>query len=234
MKLAIIPARGGSKRIPRKNVRPFCGKPIIGWVIETALRSGCFERIVVSTDDPEVGYVAQQFGAEVPFFRPASLSDDHTGVIDVIRHSIRELIPRPGTHDWVCNLLATAALMREKDLRLSWELIESRPDADFALSVAAFPAPIQRALRLDSESRVSMFDPEQFPKRSQDLEPAFHDAGQFCWGRANAWLEVRNVFTPRCLAVPLPAHQIQDIDTLDDWKRAEWLFKFLMESEDRP
>jgi N-acylneuraminate cytidylyltransferase len=131
-------------------------------------------------------------------------------------------------------LLATAALLREKDLRLSWELIESRPDADFALSVAAFPAPIQRALRLDSESRVSMFDPEQFPKRSQDLEPAFHDAGQFCWGRANAWLEVRNVFTPRCVAVPLAAHQVQDIDTPDDWKRAEWLFKFLRESEDRP
>ena len=234
MRLAHIPARGGSKRIPRKNIRPFCGKPIIGWVIEAAALSGCFERIVVSTDDPEVADVAQQFGAEVPFVRPAPLSDDHTGLIDVIRHSISELIPRPGAQDWVCNLLATAALLQEKDLRFSWELIESRPDADFALSVAAFPAPIQRALRLDSESRVTMFDPEQFPKRSQDLEPAFHDAGQFCWGRANAWLEVRNVFTPRCVAVRLPAHQVQDIDTPEDWKRAEWLFKFLRESEARP
>ena len=232
MRLAHIPARGGSKRIPRKNVRPFCGKPIIGWVIETALRSGCFDRIVVSTDDPELAGIARQFGAEVPFLRPAELSDDHTGLIDVIRHTISELIPRPGPHDWVCNLLATAALLQEEDLRASWALIQSRPDADFALAVAAFPAPIQRALRLDPESRVSMFDPDQFPRRSQDLEAAYHDAGQFCWGRAQAWLEVTNVFTPRCVAVLLPTHRVQDIDTPEDWMRAEALFQLLQDGKD--
>jgi pseudaminic acid cytidylyltransferase len=231
MKLALIPARGGSKRIPRKNIRPFCGQPMLSWVINAAARSGCFERIIVSTDDPEVADVAQQFGAEVPFARPAALSDDHTGLIDVIRHAIGEMIPAPGTDDWVCNLLATAALLRAEDLRSSWKLIESRQDVDFALSVASFPAPIQRALRLDQASRVSMFDPDQFPKRSQDLEPAFHDAGQFCWGRAQAWLKVSNVFTPRCLAVRLPPHRVQDIDTPEDWQRAEWLFKCLRESE---
>jgi pseudaminic acid cytidylyltransferase len=225
MRLAHIPARGGSKRIPRKNILPFCGRPMMSWVIETAARSGCFDRIVVSTDDPEVAEVAVQSGAEVPFLRPAVLSDDHTGLIDVIRHTIGVLLPEPGSEDWVCNILATAALLKPEDLRSSWALIEARQDVDFALAVTAFPAPIQRALRLDDRSRVSMFDPEQFPKRSQDLEPAYHDAGQFCWGRARAWCSVSNVFTPACLAMRIPAHRAQDIDTPEDWSRAEWIFK---------
>jgi len=225
MKIALIPARGGSKRIPRKNILPFCGRPMLAWVVEAAQRSGCFDRIVVSTDDPEVAELAVRCGAEVPFTRPASLADDHTGVIAVIRHAVNTLLPQPGPDDWVCNLLATAAFLHPADLQAAWAQLGQRPEADFALSVAAFRAPIQRALRLDSEQRVSMFDPEQFPKRSQDLEPAFHDAGQFCWGRAQAWLTVSNVFTPACLAVRLPDHRVQDIDTPEDWVRAEWLFK---------
>lgn len=225
MKIALIPARGGSKRIPRKNVRHFCGQPMICWVVQAAKHSGCFDRIVVSTDDAEVAEVAVSSGAEVPFLRPAWLSDDNTGLIDVIRHAINELVPQPGSDDWVCNLLATAAFLQAQDLQAAWELIDERRDVDFALAVAAFPAPVQRALKLDKESRVSMFDPEQFPKRSQDLEPAYHDAGQFCWGRAQAWLKVSNVFTPSCVAMRLPAYRVQDIDTPDDWSRAEWLFK---------
>lgn len=225
MKIALIPARGGSKRIPGKNTRDFAGRPMLCWVIDAAQRSGCFDRIVVSTDDTAIASVAQKAGAEVPFMRPAKLADDHTGLIDVIRHSVEALLPSASHDDLVCNLLATAAFLRAEDLRQGLQCLLATEGADFALSVAAFPAPIQRALRLDGADRVSMFDPDQFPRRSQDLEPAFHDAGQFCWGRAQAWLSVRNVFTPACVAIRLPAHRVQDIDTPEDWHRAEWLFK---------
>lgn len=226
-RLALIPARGGSKRIPGKNIKPFCGRPMLAWVIDAAHRSGCFDRVVVSTDDDTIAAVAHDCGAEVPFLRPANLSDDHTGLIAVIRHAVDLLLPDPSPADLVCNLLGTAAFLRPYDLREGLATLQGNKQADFALAVAAFPAPIQRALKLDGEARVSMFDPAQFHCRSQDLEPAFHDAGQFCWGRANAWRQVTNVFTPRCLAVRLPAHRVQDIDTPEDWVRAEWLFRAL-------
>jgi pseudaminic acid cytidylyltransferase len=226
-RLALIPARGGSKRIPGKNIRPFCGRPMLAWVIDAAHRSGCFDRIVVSTDDDTIATVARDCGAEVPFLRPATLSDDHTGLIAVIRHAVDLLLPDPGPDDLVCNLLATAALLHPVDLQQGLAQLQGTVQADFALAVAAFPAPIQRALKLDGEDRVSMFDSTQFDCRSQDLEPAFHDAGQFCWGRANAWQRVTNVFTQRCVAVRLPAHRVQDIDTPDDWIRAEWLLRAL-------
>jgi pseudaminic acid cytidylyltransferase len=225
MKIALIPARGGSKRIPGKNTRVFAGRPMLSWVVEAARQSGCFDRIVVSTDDPAIAAVAREAGAEVPFMRPPELADDHTGLIDVIRHTVHTLLPQADDSDLVCNLLATAAFLRPSDLQQGLSRLLETGGADFALSVAAFPAPIQRALKLDAADRVSMFDPDQFPRRSQDLEPAFHDAGQFCWGRARAWLNVRNVFTPACVAIRLPAHRVQDIDTPDDWHRAEWLFK---------
>lgn len=225
MKLAVIPARGGSKRVPRKNIRPFCGRPMLAWSVAAAQASGCFDRIVVSTDDEEIARTASEAGAEVPFLRPAALSGDHVGTIAVIRHAIEALLPAPGHGDLVCCLYATAPFVQPDDLRASLTRLAALGDADFALAVCAFPAPIQRALRLDVDGRVSMFDPAQYSRRSQDLEPAFHDAGQFCWGRAPAWMTVTNVFTPACLAHPLPPHRVQDIDTPEDWARAEWMFR---------
>jgi N-acylneuraminate cytidylyltransferase len=232
MNLAVIPARGGSKRIPRKNIRPFAGRPMLAWSVEAALHAGCFDRIVVSTDDAEIAEVARAAGAEVPFLRPAALANDHTGTIAVMRHSIGELLPAPGRDDLVCCLYATAPFVRAQDLSRSRQHLAKHDDADFVIAVTAFRAPIQRALRLSEGGRVGMFDASQYTRRSQDLEPAYHDAGQYCWGRAGAWLTTDNVFSHGCIADPLPPHRVQDIDTYEDWLRAEWMFAALRATEE--
>ena len=224
MKLAIIPARGGSKRIPRKNIKPFCGKPMIAWSIEAALESGCFDRIIVSTDDEEIAEVARQYGAEVPFLRPLELSDDHTGTIPVIRHAIETINSQGRAVEQACCLYATAPFIQAEDLRRGLEILQGS-GGDYAFSVTSYAFPIQRAIRLTPEGRVEMFNPEHFNTRSQDLEEAYHDAGQFYWGRADAWLQGKMIFSPASLPVMLPRHRVQDIDTPEDWVRAEWLFK---------
>lgn len=231
MRLAIIPARGGSKRIPRKNIKPFCGKPMIAWSIEAALQSGCFDKIVVSTDDVEIAEVARQRGATVPFMRPAELSDDHTGTIPVIRHAIDWFNHQGQTVEQACCLYATAPFVKAKDLCRGLDLLQGN-DCDYAFSVTSYAFPIQRAIRLNSEGRVAMFSPEHFLTRSQDLEEAFHDAGQFYWGRAEAWLQGKMIFSPDSLPVLLPRHHVQDIDTAEDWVRAEWLFKAMRAHEE--
>lgn len=226
MRLAVIPARGGSKRIPRKNVRPFCGKPMIAWSIEAARESGCFDRIVVSTDDPEIAGTALELGAEVPFMRPPELSDDHTGTMAVIAHAVTWLERRGEAPQQVCCVYATAPLLLPGDLRLGLARLEES-GCDFAFSVASYPFPIQRALRIDRDGRVGMFWPEQFPTRSQDLEEAYHDAGQFYWGSAAAWLSGTAIFGSGSVPVILPRHRVQDIDTPEDWERAELMFKLM-------
>lgn len=226
MRLAVIPARGGSKRIPRKNIRPFCGRPIIAWSIEAARASGCFDRVVVSTDDEEIVAVARAEGAEVPFMRPAELADDHTGTIAVVRHALEWQTVEGPAPEALCCIYATAPFVTADDLRHGLGILLDGA-ADFVLPVARFGFPIQRALRLDAASRVSMVDPTKFATRSQDLEPAYHDAGQFYWGQARAWREADTVFGAASAAVLLPASRVQDIDTEEDWERAEWLFRAL-------
>lgn len=182
MNLAVIPARGGSKRIPRKNIKPFCGKPMIAWSIEAALASGCFDRVIVSTDDEEIAAVAREYGAEVPFMRSAELADDYAGTTPVIRDAVlryAELYQMPA---FVCCLYATAPFVQPADLQQGLATLQQADDAAYAFSVTSFPAPIQRALRVNQQGRVEMFQPENFHTRSQDLEPAFHDAGQFLLG----------------------------------------------------
>lgn len=227
MRLAIIPARGGSKRIPRKNIKPFCGKPMIAWSIEAALESGCFDRVIVSTDDDEIAEVARQYGAEVPFMRPLELSDDHTGTIPVIRHAIGTINSQSRAVEQACCLYATAPFIQAEDLRRGLEILQGS-GGDYAFSVTSYAFPIQRAIRLTPEGRVEMFYPEHFNTRSQDLEEAYHDAGQFYWGRADAWLQGKMIFSPASLPVMLPRHRVQDIDTSEDWVRAEWLFKAML------
>lgn len=224
MKLAIIPARGGSKRIPRKNIKPFCGKPMIAWSIEAAQESGCFDRVIVSTDDAEIAEVARQYGAEVPFMRPLELSDDHTGTIPVIRHAIETINSQGRSVEQACCLYATAPFIQAEDLRRGLELLQGS-GGNYAFSVTSYAFPIQRAIRLTPEGRVEMFNPEYFNTRSQDLEEAYHDAGQFYWGRADAWLQGKMIFSPASLPVMLPRYRVQDIDTPEDWVRAEWMFK---------
>ncbi|WP_028988638.1 pseudaminic acid cytidylyltransferase [Thermithiobacillus tepidarius DSM 3134] len=230
MRLAIIPARGGSKRIPHKNIRPFGGKPMIAWSIEAALQSGCFDQVVVSTDDAEIAEVARAHGAAVPFMRPAELSDDHTGTIPVIRHAI-EWFQRQGTAPkQVCCIYATAPFVRSDDIRKGLEILDTA-DCEYAFPVTSYDFPIQRALRLTAEGRVEMFQPEHFNTRSQDLEEAYHDAGQFYWGQSTAWLVGKPIFSPAAAPVILPRYRVQDIDTPEDWERAEWLFKAMKEAE---
>lgn len=224
MKLAVIPARGGSKRIPGKNIKPFCGKPMIAWSIEAALQSACFDEVIVSTDDPGIADIAERFGARVPFLRPDSLSDDHTGTIPVIQHAIDWYVQQGEALSQVCCIYATAPFLQATDLRLGQDVLEAR-QADYAFAATSFPFPIQRAIRLDANGRVDMFNPEHFKTRSQDLEEAYHDAGQFYWGRPDAWLAGRVIFGNASAAVLLPRHRVQDIDTPEDWQRAEWMFK---------
>ncbi|WP_339651685.1 pseudaminic acid cytidylyltransferase [Halopseudomonas pelagia] len=227
MRIAVIPARGGSKRIPRKNIREFCGKPMIAWSIEAALKSACFDHVIVSTDDAEIAEVARRHGAAVPFKRPAELSDDHTGTIPVIRHAIEWVNDNNDeSAQQVCCLYATAPFVRAEDLRQGLSVLVDT-GSDYAFSVTSYAFPIQRALRLTPQGRVGMFNPQYFDTRSQDLDDAYHDAGQFYWGNAEAWLQAKVIFAEGSTPVLLPRHRVQDIDTAEDWERAEWMFRAL-------
>jgi len=220
MKIAVIPARGGSKRIPRKNIKPFRGKPMIAWSIEAAQQSRLFERILVSTDDPEIADVARQYSAEVPFVRPAELSNDHAGTTEVIAHATRWAQAQGWPLTAVCCIYATAPFVRTEDLARAWHALE-RGDWAYAFSATDFSAPIFRSFKRDERGGVEMFFPEHFATRSQDLPTALHDAGQFYWGRPEAWTEGKRIFDPHSFALVIPRWRVQDIDTEEDWSRAD-------------
>jgi len=230
MKIAVIPARGGSKRIPRKNIKMFCGKPMIAWSIEAALQSGCFNRVLVSTDDAEIAEVAQAWGAEVPFLRPKELSDDHTATAPVIGHAIDWLEKKGGEVQLACCIYATAPFIQAEDLQEGLRLIQAG-DWEFAFSATSFGYPIFRSFQKKDDGSVNMFFPEHFPKRSQDLPEAWHDAGQFYWGKPKAWQQALRVFDSWSTVVPLPRWRVQDIDTPEDWDRAELIFKTIRKKE---
>jgi N-acylneuraminate cytidylyltransferase len=224
MNIAIIPARGGSKRIPRKNIKYFAGKPIIAYSIAAAQECGLFHRIIVSTDDLDIAEVARQCGAEVPFLRPEELADDHTGTNAVVKHAIKWAFAQKIPVEYVCCLYATAPFVQPQLLRKGLDvLIQS--GRDFAFSVTSFAFPILRSLRLTEQGGVEPIWPENIPKRSQDLEEAYHDAGQFYWGRAEAFLKDVPIFSDAAMPVILPRHLVQDIDTLEDWERAELMYR---------
>lgn len=224
MKIAVIPARGGSKRIPRKNIKPFCGKPMIAWSIGAAKESGLFDRIIVSTDDAEIAAVAKTCGAETPFVRPPELSNDFAGTTEVIAHATQWALDEGLEPEAVCCIYATAPLMQGADLKKGWNALESG-NWDYAFSVAEFAAPIFRAFRQTAEGGIEMFFPEHFATRSQDLPTVFHDAGQFYWGRPAAWLQARKIFSRTSAPVVIPRSRSQDIDTPEDWEFAELLFQ---------
>lgn len=230
MKLCVIPARGGSKRIPRKNIRLFSGQPIIAWSIQAALKTGLFDRVMVSTDDEEIAEVARAHGGEIPFFRPRDLADDHTGTNAVVKQAIRWHEQQGLTVSHACCLYATAPFVRARDLREGHDLLLGSGKS-FVFSVTSFPFPIQRALRLNAQGEVEAMYPEYRATRSQDLEPAWHDAGQFYWGLASAFLNDETLFSPASLPVTLPRYRVQDIDTEEDWQRAELMFAALRAGE---
>ncbi len=224
MKIAVIPARGGSKRIPRKNIKSFAGKPMIGYAIGAALDSGLFDRVVVSTDDDEISAIAARHGAECPFSRPPDLADDFTPTVPVIAHAIRACQQLGWDVAETCCIYPGVPFIRADDIRAALELLDQRGGVGYTFPVTAFPSPIQRALRRNVDGSVSPFDPQYVHTRTQDLEPAFHDAGQFYWGHAQRWLDGLSIHGNGA-AIVLPEWRVVDIDTPDDWVRAEALYR---------
>ncbi len=231
MKVAIIPARGGSKRIPRKNIRLFNGRPLMAYSISAAIQSGCFERIIVTTEDQEVAEIALREGAEVPFVRPTELADDYAGTGPIVRHALQWLAEHGCSPELACCLYATAPMVSTDDLVRGMRELQASPKKQYAFSVTCFPFPIQRAIRITDDGGVEPFQPECIPMRSQDLEEAYHDAGQFYWGRTAAFLRGLSVFSRHSIPVILPPHRVQDIDTPEDWIRAEYLYRALQLAE---
>lgn len=224
MNICIIPARGGSKRIPKKNIRDFCGKPMIGWAIESAVRSEVFDRIVISTDSDEIGEIGALYGAEYLFKRPAYLSDDYTGTLEVIQHAIDAIKVDYQCIDAICCLYPTAAFATAIDIASSRELALRQQFRHVVFSACRYAFPIQRAFSLDKDGLTRPFCEESIEKRSQDLEEFYHDAGQFYWGSLESW---QQGFDPFKGGVPyiLSRWKAQDIDTEEDWKQAELLHK---------
>lgn len=221
MRLAIIPARAGSKRIPGKNIAPFHGRPMLGWAIAAACQSGCFDRVIVSTEDAGLAAVAREEGAETPFLRPAELADDHTGLIEVMAHALTTV---DGEAEIACCILPTAVMTTPRRLREGLDVLLADSSLDYVLSAQLYPHPIERALRRDAAGRVVMDRPEYLSTRTQDLQEHFYDSGQFYWGRAAAWRAKRPVFAARSGMIVLAGHEAVDIDTPDDLARAETLF----------
>ncbi len=228
-RIAVIPARGGSKRVPRKNVRPFAGRPMIGYAIEVARRSGLFDHVLVSTDDAEVAAVARELGAEVPFQRPAALADDFTPTVPVIAHALRAAAELGWRVDLACCIYPAVPLLRAEALTQALALLEAGA-APYAFPVLAYRAPIQRALKRDAQGRSAPLHPEFMQTRTQDLPPAFHDAGQFYWGRAESWLAGRPLHADACTLV-CDDGSVVDIDTETDWALAEALFRVRREAQ---
>ena len=229
MNICVIPARGGSKRIPRKNIKEFNGKPIIAYSIEAALKSNCFDQVIVSTDDDEIAEVAKKYGAQVPFSRPDELSNDYVGTIPVIKHAIEWMEDDKSSVENVCCLYATAPFIRPQIISQAYQQLNNSK-ADYCFSVTSFVFPIQRAIKIVEKNKVSMFYPEHFNTRSQDLEEAYHDAGQFYWGKAQAFKDELQIFTEVATPYILPRYLVQDIDPPEDWIRAESMYRVLQET----
>tara|TARA_B100001287_G_C22470887_1_gene429640 strand:- start:23 stop:721 length:699 start_codon:yes stop_codon:yes gene_type:complete len=226
MNVAIIPARGGSKRIPKKNIKNFRGKPIISWSIKAAIESNCFDHIIVSTDCEEIAKVAKIEGASVPYLRPKELSNDFATSREVVIHCIEWLKNQNFDVDYLCCLYATAPFVRSKDISNAFHKISTQDQEIFTFTATNFSFPIQRAIKINDQGRSSMFHPEEFNTRSQDLEKSYHDAGQFYIAKPNTWIENKNLFE-NAIPIVIPNWRVQDIDDPDDWKRAELLHEII-------
>ena len=221
--LAVIPARGGSKRIPRKNIRPMSGRPLIDWTIETALTSGAFTEVIVSTDDLEIAQIAESAGASVPFIRPDELANDTVTTGAVMAHAVEFMTNAGFTGEDVCCLYPSAIFVTAGDLNRARERLGTPPEgSQYVMTVVEYPHAIQRALRITEDEMATPVSPEFALKRTQDLDRRFHDAGQFYWGKADAWRQLRPVLDS-VKAYVLPQGSVVDIDTEDDWLLAEWI-----------
>ena len=232
MRLAIITARGGSKRIPRKNIREFCGKPIIAYSIQSALQSNCFDEVMVSTDDAEIAEVAQKWGAKIPFMRSIKTATDFATTSEVLIEVLQEYKRRDYHPEWACCLYPTAPFITSTCLSDSFNMLCKNNQMDALIPVTRFSYPIQRALRL-IDGKISMFQSEHLSTRSQDLEPAYHDAGQFYWFQVEKFLKTQQILGQHTGAFILPEWQVQDIDNEDDWMLAEMKYRMILEKKKR-
>lgn len=228
MDIAVIPARGGSKRIPRKNIKEFAGRPMLAHAIEAARDCGLFAKIVVSTDDDEIGAIARDWGALTPFARPDGLAGDHTPTVPVITHAITACEELGWTVDRVCCIYPCVPFLQAGDLVSALQLLmESR--SDYSFPVAEFPSAIQRALKRGEQGQLWPFHPGYELVRTQDLEPAYFDAGQFYWGRKDAWMRNDRIHSSG-VGLVIPAWRVVDVDTMEDWVRAEMLVQSVLGS----
>ena len=230
MRICIIPARGGSKRIHQKNIRDFKGKPIINWSIEAARNAECFERIVVSTDSMEIARIAKDAGADIPYLRPKELADDYTGTGEVIKHAIKAL--ELSENCQICCLYATAPFVNSNEIKKGLEKLNESPNGTTVFTATRYSFPIQRAIRINEEGFSIPYEPKNISKRSQDLEECYHDAGQFYWATAETWEKENDCFDHGKPLI-LPNWQVQDIDNEEDWKRAEIMYKAMHYEQDR-
>lgn len=225
-KIAIIPARGGSKRIPRKNVRNFLGQPIIAYGIQAALDSQLFDQVIVSTDDDEIAEVGQRYGAQVPFRRSKANADDHATTVAALLEVIQAYEAQGKRYATACCIYPTAPFVTSAKLQESFKNFQDH-QLDAFFPVVAFSSPVQRALRVDKHNKSQMFWPENLEKRSQDLEPAYHDAGQFYWFRPHQLKITKKIWTNNCGVVINSALEAHDIDHEDDWKLAELKYQLM-------
>jgi pseudaminic acid cytidylyltransferase len=224
--VCIIPARDGSKRIPKKNIREFCGKPMIAHSIEAAKTAGVFEHIIVTTDSDDIADVARQYGAEVPFARPPELADDHATTDEVIVHALRSLTSQGVDMEFACCLYATAPFAQPEYIKKGLSLLQVS-GATSGFSVTTFPFPILRGLKVNDAGALEMIWPEHRLTRSQDLPEAYHDAGQFYWVNVEKYSDAPRIYADDAVPIILPRHLVQDIDTCEDWTRAEIMYKTL-------
>ena len=223
MNVAVIPARGGSKRIPRKNIKPFCGKPMIAYSIESAKASELFDKVLVSTDDTKIAEIAKDFGAEVPFIRPAKLSDDHTGTDEVFIHALNYLINNDKNYRNACCIYPAVPLLKVSLLSEGLDRLRAN-NATSCFPVLEFCSPIDRALEINKKGRLGMIIPKYKSIRTQDLQSAYHDAGQFYWVNIEKYLKVKSILCNNSVPIVLPKYEVVDIDSDEDWKFAESLY----------
>ncbi len=226
MNIAVIPARGGSKRIPKKNIKLFYGKPLIAWSIEAAIKSQLFDRIILSSEDQEIIKIGKEYGAEAPFLRPINLSDDFSSTDDVMKHAALWIKDNSINVNSLCCIYATAPFLLIDDLVLGLKKFKEG-NFSYVFSATDYSASIFRSFEYSDNNGINMFYPENYEKRSQDLPKAYHDAGQFYWGKLDAWINKENVFSKFSYPIILPRWRVQDIDTIEDWERAEIIMKTL-------
>jgi pseudaminic acid cytidylyltransferase len=232
VKIALIPARGGSKRIPRKNVKEFCGQPLIAYSILAAKKSGLFDHVLVSTDDSEISLIANYYGAQTPFLRPQELANDYAPTVPVVNHAVKWVQENMGDVDYVCCIYATAPFIQANSLRQAYEMFTANDVGDYVFSATTMPFPVQRSFKVKADGYVEMFEPQNYYARSQDLEESYQDAGQFYWGSAATYNSEKIFFSTDSMAYVLPRHMVQDIDTFEDWRRAELMYEALIKNGD--